>query len=486
MFTLPREALRTVRAVARRCQPGRPSGLAPPVRIAADGTTITLTVAFPEAAVALAIPAADNPGGIASLVVPMALVEAVEGADSDPVGLHPSEKGAKAGAAKEASAVTARWTDRGLPRERTFDPVRPEERPDPPPLPASWTTVPETVLEALHEAGRIAARDTGGRFAFHRVQVRRDRIVATDSRQVLVQAGFALPVPAKASLLVPAIPVFGSKEFRRRTASVPVQLGVTATHLAVRAGPWTVWLQRDATGKYPDVDDVFPKGHHPAVATISESDAAHLLDALPTLPGHADENAPVTLDLDARRVARGVAGGVAVRAKGDDDPAATEFTLAGSAADGPPVRYALDRRSLVRALSLGFRIFRFAAADRPYVSIDGDRTWLAAGLHPSAALPPATNRSPTAGIAPVVPVRPHCSSPENPMKSLNGPRPAGRTEPVPTDDLDLPAEAESLRLALVDVVQKAARLVAALKHQRKEKKALTQVWSSLKSLNLGS
>ena len=34
-----------------------------------------------------------------------------------------------------------------------------------------------------------------------------------------------------------------------------------------------------------------------------------------------------------------------------------------------------------------------------------------------------------------------------------------------------------------DVVS--SRLLTALKHQRKEKKALTQVWSSLKSLNLG-
>ena len=72
------------------------------------------------------------------------------------------------------------------------------------------------------------------------------------------------------------------------------------------------------------------------------------------------------------------------------------------------------------------------------------------------------------------------------MKSLNGSGPpSGRIDPASPEDLDLHAEAESLRLALVDVVQKVARLVAALKHQRKEKKALTQVWSSLKSLNLG-
>ena len=45
--------------------------------------------------------------------------------------------------------------------------------------------------------------------------------------------------------------------------------------------------------------------------------------------------------------------------------------------------------------------------------------------------------------------------------------------------------AEELRAALGDALAAASRLVAALKHQKKEKKALTQVWSSLKALNLG-
>ena len=42
-----------------------------------------------------------------------------------------------------------------------------------------------------------------------------------------------------------------------------------------------------------------------------------------------------------------------------------------------------------------------------------------------------------------------------------------------------------LRIALADAVTRAGRLVAALKSRKKEQRALTQVWSSLKALNLG-
>ena len=69
------------------------------------------------------------------------------------------------------------------------------------------------------------------------------------------------------------------------------------------------------------------------------------------------------------------------------------------------------------------------------------------------------------------------------MKPEANGRPA-RDEPhEPPDPLDL---AEELRDALADVTAKAARLVAVLRHTRKEKKALATVLTSLKQLNLGA
>lgn len=73
---------------------------------------------------------------------------------------------------------------------------------------------------------------------------------------------------------------------------------------------------------------------------------------------------------------------------------------------------------------------------------------------------------------------------------------AHRTEP-PTDrngHADLPpagdpidplAEAEGLRAALAEAVTRATRLVAALRQFRKERRALSAAWTSLKQLNLG-
>lgn len=46
--------------------------------------------------------------------------------------------------------------------------------------------------------------------------------------------------------------------------------------------------------------------------------------------------------------------------------------------------------------------------------------------------------------------------------------------------------AEELRDALADATSKAARLVAALRQSKKEKKALSAVLTNLKQLNLGA
>ena len=51
--------------------------------------------------------------------------------------------------------------------------------------------------------------------------------------------------------------------------------------------------------------------------------------------------------------------------------------------------------------------------------------------------------------------------------------------------LELAPNDPAAHAALADALAAASRLVATLKHQKKEKKALTQVWSSLKALNLG-
>ena len=65
----------------------------------------------------------------------------------------------------------------------------------------------------------------------------------------------------------------------------------------------------------------------------------------------------------------------------------------------------------------------------------------------------------------------------------NGHTPNGRHDPPP-ETADPLTAAEELRAALVDAAAKAGRLVAALKAGRKEKKALVNLYTSLKQLNL--
>ena len=65
----------------------------------------------------------------------------------------------------------------------------------------------------------------------------------------------------------------------------------------------------------------------------------------------------------------------------------------------------------------------------------------------------------------------------------NGHTANGRHDP-PAELLDPLVAAEELRAALGEALSKAGRLVAALKAGRKEKKALVNLYTSLKQLNL--
>jgi hypothetical protein len=143
--------------------------------------------------------------------------------------------------------------------------------------------------------------------------------------------------------------------------------------------------------------------------------------------------------------------------------------LTGSTASGPPVRLAFDRRFLQRALALGFRRLRLTEKANAFVAVADDRLYLAAILDPSLCIGPH-DTIPAKALAPL-PVPLETTMPKN-------------VEPEPSNP-DLLAEAEGLRVALVELAQRAGRLIALLKSRKKDERVLTQVWSSLKSLQLG-
>jgi hypothetical protein len=343
-------------------------------------------------------------------------------------------------------------------------PGRQDEVPTLPPL----TTVSAKLLSSLHECGRSAARDNG-RLALSRIQVqgKAGRVIGTDGKVALLCRGFKFEFPD--SILVPALPVFGSKPLGRVTE---VKIGKTASHLVVVAEPWSVWLPLASECRYPDVADVIPK-RPPTTVMFDEHEVVELLKVLPTLPGNDEDCRPVTVDANTS---------VTIRARGSATPQPKELSLTRSSATGEPACAAVDRRWLARGLSLGCLALKLTP-DKPVVLEGNDFTFVAAPLD-SALIVEAeigTEKStremvPTTTIGPIEPER---NKPMDPAK-MNGHTPARGD---PEDPL---FAAEELRDALAVATKKAERLVSALKVGKKEKRVLASVFAGLKQLGLDS
>lgn len=449
MILFTRAVARDFRVLFGRCVAGRPRGPAPPVVIqirddvrtlaatTAEGVTLTHTSPAPKEVHDL-------------LVLPAAVLTEVEGGTDEAVALDRETK----------FRGVVRWHGGGEPRTLPVELMLPGKQHELPTVPA-LSIVPATLLAALHECGRTAAKESG-RFALSKVQLqgKSGRVVGTDGKVALLWTGFTLPFAD--DVLVPALPVFGAKPLARIE---DVKIGRTATHLVVAAGAWSVWLPTDTRAKYPDVAGVVPR-HAPATVRIDPSDAAALLPVLPGLPGGDHELRPVTLDAHRVVCVRGRAEG------GEKAGESREVALERSTCSGAPIRVALDRRVLARALALGCHTARLTP-DKPVVLEGPDRTLVAAPLDPALIAPAAANdperMTPSTDLERRPPVKPE----------TNGHVPARGD---PTDPLEL---AEELRAALSDAAGVAARLVAALRQGKKEKKVLSALMTNLKQLNLG-
>jgi hypothetical protein len=450
VIVISRGLARSFRALARKCVNGRPRGPAPAVVFEVKAGILNMWTRTDHAALVYAAPSRCDDE---VAVIPMAVLEAIEGGGGDPVELAVGPK----------LTGEARWSDRGVPKTHSFDAILPGKQHRPPDSPDDCHQAPPDLLCALHECGRTAAKESG-RFALSRVQVKgkAGHVIGTDGKTALVWS--RLDLPFSDDLLVPALPVFGSREL---AGEREVRVGRTTTHLVMAAGPWRVYLPVDKAGRYPDVASVIPKDA-PAVAGIDDADAAALADALPKLPGSGEDCRPVTIDLD---------GGVVVRARDEAAGKVAQLRLEGSPSAGPPARVAIDRRVLARALALGCVMVRIAPG-KPVVFEGNSKTLIAAALDPSLAVEPDVNTTDTTDTD--TPERRTAVKPET-----NGHPPNGRPDPPAADPPDPLAAAEELRAALADAAAKAGRLVAALKAKQKEKKALASVWAGLRQLNLG-
>jgi hypothetical protein len=471
MIEITRSLARQLSSVLRRCYRKPFHSGVPVVEFAAGAEGLHVRVVNGEVAAEYRQAGTYRPAKIA---LPLDALAAMQGRDEGVVIL---ESGS-------ASQTVARWQDAGVPQAMAFVVPEPNTRPAFPESPETFVRNTKELLTALDTAARTVANDST-RYALQRLQLRgkSGQVVGTDSKQLFIQGGFDFGF--EEDLLVPRALAFGCPELGSAEA---IEIGRTKSSVAIRVGAWTIALAIDTDGQYPQVDEVIPKSaRSTAVCRFSPDDAEFLVRSLPRLPGKDDFNQPVTVDLN---------GHVAVRAKSADQPQTTEIELSRSEYTGHAVRLNLNRDNLIRALQLGFRELAVVNADTPLVCRDGDRTYVMMPLSKSDALPATDD-----------PLRIRTDSIDRPMKifkpkqrtttamntpssngSVNGhdaaPRQlkAGTAETNRIGMATLIADAEALKDALRLSYDRAGRLCASLKRNRKQSRLVASTLASLKQL----
>ncbi len=396
--------------------------------------------------------------------------------------------------------VIVRWDDRSIPRSIVAD-AAPNEA-EMPALPTSFATNPPRLLAALKDTMETTEHDSM-RYATNCVQLRGNdgRVAATDGSQVLCESGFAFPWEDEVLVLRPN--VFASRDLPTDQA---VEVGRTEQHIAVRIGPWTIWLLIEKVGRFPDLDNVIPDV---AIATtrlqLTEDDVRYLLDVVPRLPSEDSGNGPLTVDLN---------GQVALLASGGNNLPITQAVLSNSRRTGEELCWSTDRKFLARALRLGFRELFLHGAESPSVCRDEHRTYLWALLTADGALAPTDNMvsltSPLTTVATSTrrnripaPRRHHRDTerttthmPRNRIAATlagttpepaNGSAPPAQVTEAESHDKttglgSVLSEAEAGQASLREAHTRVSRLIAALKRQHRQSKLMQTTLASIKQL----
>ena len=155
MLTLTRASARAFRALLRKCVPGRSRGLVPAVLIQAQGDALSLVAETWNVTLRYTMP---NTGGVASFLIPMTVLEEVEGS-ADTVEFVPMSKG----------KALARWSERDVPKEIGVELLPAKQAPTPPALPDDWGKLRRlcsqrfTKRAAVLPANPVATQPSGSR-----------------------------------------------------------------------------------------------------------------------------------------------------------------------------------------------------------------------------------------------------------------------------------------------------------------------------------
>jgi hypothetical protein len=487
MITLTRSQVRRLRSVFRRSALGiTHRGIIPPLVLRADGAQLRAHYRYRDLAVECVEPGHDRPA--ATVTIPLDALADFEGPADTPVVLEPL--------APDRTVV--RWQDRGIPQSRDYDAIPAERTGEMPGLPTAWTTNPPELLAALADATETSTPDSK-RYALECLQLQgsRDRIVATDGRQLLARTGFGFPWAE--DVLIKGSPLFGCRGLPHDR---PVEVGRTDLHVVFRIGPWTIACEIPRDVRYPEVERVIPSTAEVVTRLrLDPADARFLESALGRLPGGQENNSPIIVDLN---------GEVAVRAAASDQPnQVTELVLNRSAYSGSPVCLCTDRALLERALRLGYTEIGFTGVESPFVCRDESQIYAIQPL--SGASPPGADAEVTriesgaaSGGEGRIATRTESTRRTTTVReSRNGHEPAtaveGRNrlasrpaELISTAGPEQPAtslaalmqEAESLHATLADAKSRTARLIAGLRRQRKQSRLVNETLKSLRQLKL--
>jgi hypothetical protein len=287
--------------------------------------------------------------------------------------------------------------------------------------------------------------------------------------------------------------VFGSQEL---TGHEPVLVGKSGDWVALRTGPWTIWLTINKDGKFPDLSrHIMRPDNATARCQLSPEDVEFLAQTLPRLPCDETYNYPITLDLN---------GSIAIRARAANQPRPTEVVLASSTYSGEPVRINMNRKFLTRAVKLGFRELCVYGTTVPVVCHDDARDFVWATLDAESAIKPADDairiESTRAGAETPVPKpepRRRTSPVPEPVTNSNGSAAAssnghartngqsrnGTAREAGRKDIDrLIEQAEKIRAATHDLMHQTGDLVKSLKQHRRQSRAIQNTLSSLRQL----
>jgi hypothetical protein len=448
MIALNRRTISLFRVGVRRSILGRPRNLAFPILLQQTAEDLILFSALGEVAIALRVPSAN--ASRCRLIAPWSIGDLVE---------KVVEEGVVEIAEIEGNRLRCRWSDSKETHQEDLD-VPAIDGFKFWNLPQHWKSMDSSLLEALHECGKVTAKEKASRFALTRLQLRGDSgsIIGTDSKQLLLWKGFCFPFTDR--VLIPAIPLFGSREPKIESE---ISLGRTEESVVARMGPWTVWLKIDPDGRFPDVMNLIPPSSRGRLLTLDELDVRTLLPAI-TKGLTIKEELGIQFDLTSPSI---------VRFPNEDSDRSRDRELCRSHYSGPPTQVLLNRRHLTQALTLGFRQMEIPEGKAPIVFRDSNRTYLTLALEIGNSQVDSKKQSAKKVLPPPL---------TGESKFI-----AERTE-VPIIDpeveevIDPFTEAEALGEAFWELTRRAGRFLTSLSHYQKYHPILKSTWSNLKQL----